>query len=116
MNTVKYIYSEDYMLRPNYLRVDGMFDSNEKLDHNTRSNGGTLITNFSDNQLSVYEAAIYVYKSDVNRLVISKYAYDVNGNFIPGMSSLHLTETDGNGLSDFWSIFNTLQLQSDPSI
>lgn len=85
--------------------IIGMFDSNEELNHNSWTIGGTHITNFDIRRLNVYKKTLEDYKKikPKEKLIISGFAYDCNGMAIEGYS-LHCIGSFGD-LADFWEIF-----------
>lgn len=94
--------------QPNKRYITGMYDPDSRLDHNNQSIGGTQLTNFDYEQIEIYKKAIEIYnQSDPKTtLVISKFAYDANGNKV-NLYSLHMLERCD--MSDFWMIFDSLK-------
>jgi hypothetical protein len=83
----------------------GMYDSNENINHNSWTIGGTHITNFGIDQLMKYKNTIDDYKKikPEENLVISGFAYNCDGNPISSYS-LHCIGEFGS-LDEFWRIF-----------
>lgn len=92
-------------------RIEGLYDPDERLDHNSHLIDGTHITNFSSDRFEKYRLALEKY-NDPN-LVISNYAYSSDGTFLEGMRSLHhMVKGD---LSDFWRVFDDIDKQKPHS-
>lgn len=86
-----------------------MFDTNKELNHNSWTIGGTLITNFSDNELLRYSKAIQEYEKDhTHNFVISAFAYDSYGIFLVNHNSLHWGG-EMEDLSRFWKIYDSMK-------
>lgn len=89
-------------------------DIDSRLIHKNWTEGGTLLTNFSINQLSKYRSTVLTYfqKTGNCHLVISVFAYYPQSGKLLNGCSLHTLDRTID-LSDFWEIFYSFKPTND---
>lgn len=86
-----------------------MMSENNQLIHRHWLNGGTVVTNFTIKNLSMYKKAVELYGDA--RTVIHQRAFDISGRLVKNHWSLH-NMNPGSDLSDFWKVYNKVRKDS----